>query len=96
MQIVSDLSPPHPEITNTPNNLTIECEQGFKETSNDTLIDLLDTSSYRDEIVPKKFHPNTTLVPHNSTWFTNFVEYLWKEQRKSKRNNEKDNGSITL
>ena len=96
VQIVSDHSPPHPEITSTPDNLTKECREEIKETFNDTPADLLDTSSHRDETVLEYVDPTTSLVTHRSTWITGLVEHLWKEQRKRKRDHEEDNNTITL
>ena len=79
VQTISDHSPPHPKTTNIPKNPNEECRDEVNENPNDTSIGQLGTLGKKDEIVPKKFHPNTTLVPHKSTWFTNFVEHLWKE-----------------
>lgn len=59
VQIFFDHSPPHLEITSTPNNLTEECREEIKENLDDTLVDLPGISSYRDEIVPKYVDPNT-------------------------------------
>ena len=78
IQIVLDHSPPHPETINIlkiPN----ECRDEVNENPNDTSIGESGTSGSKDETVPKKFHPKTTLVPHKSTWFIGFVEHLRKE-----------------
>jgi len=96
MQIVFDHSPPHRTITSILENPTEECRDEIKENIDDTQTDLLGTSSYRDETVPKYFDPNTTLVPNRSTWITSFVQHLWKEQRKRKIDYEEENSSITL
>ena len=97
MQIVSDHSPPHPEIKDALDNLTAKCGKEIKETFNDTPTNLLDTSDCRDEIVPKYVDPNTTLVTHRSTWINSLVEHLWQEQRRTKRDHEgEDNSVVTL
>ena len=77
VQIVFDHSPLHLEITNTPNNLNVECGKEIKETFKDTPADLLDTSSHRDEIVLECVDPNTALVRHRSTWINSLVEHIW-------------------
>ena len=95
MQIVSDHSPPHPEITDTPNNLTAECGKEIKETFNDTPTDLPNTSSHRDETILEYVDPNTALVTHRSTWINSLVENLWQEQKR-KKDYEEDNSAVTL
>ena len=67
VQIVSDHSPPHPEITIIPKCLNEECRDEIKENPIDTLVGQSDVSGSKDETIPKKVHPNTTLVPHKST-----------------------------
>lgn len=77
VQIVSDHSHPHPKITSISKNPNEECRDEIKENPNDTPADQPGTSSCRGEIVPEKVDPNTALVPHKSTWITDFVEHLW-------------------
>lgn len=96
MQIVSDHSPPYLEITSILKNHIEECGDGVEENIDDALADLPSTSSCRDELALEYVDPNTTLVPHKSTWITRFLEHLWKEQRKRKRDHEENNGSITI
>ena len=79
VQIVSNHSPPHPKITNILESLNEECRDEIKENVIDTPIGQLAISGSKDEIVPKQNYPNTTLVPHKSTWITSFIEHLWKE-----------------
>ena len=97
MKIVSDHSPPHPEIKNTPDNLTANCGKEINESIDDTAVDLLDTSSRRDETVPEYVDPNTALVTHRSTWINSLAEHLWQEKRRRKRDHkEEDNNVVTL
>ena len=77
VQIFSDHSPPHPEITSILDNITKEYRNEIKENLNDTLADLQGTSNCRDETVLEYVDPNTSLVPHRSTWITSLVEHLW-------------------
>ena len=88
VQIVHGHSPSHPKTTNILENPNEECRDEVNENPNDTLAGQLGTSSSKYYIVLEKVHPNTSLLPHKSTWFTNFVEHLWKEHRKRKRNHE--------
>ena len=60
VQIVPYHSPPHPEITNIPENPNEECRVEVNKNQNDTSTGQLGTSSCRDETVPEKFYPNTT------------------------------------
>ena len=96
VQIISDHFPPHPEITNIPKSLNKECRDEIKENPIDTPASLSDISGSKDKTIPKQDYPNTTLIPHKSTWITGFVEHLWKEQRKRKRDHEEESSSITL
>ena len=96
VQIISDHSPPHPEMTKISSNLTTECEKEIKENLNDTSTDLQDVSSHRNKIIPKHHDPNTALVPHKSTWINSLVEHLWWEQKRKKDDEEEENSAITL
>ena len=60
VQIVSDHFPPHPEMTEVSGNLTAACEQEIKE----TLMDLPDVSSHKNEVVPEHHDSNTALLPY--------------------------------
>ena len=91
VQIISDHSPPHPEMIEIFGNLTAECEQEIKDTS----IDLPDVSSHKNEIVPKNHDSNTALVPYKSTWINSLAEHLWREQKR-KKDYEEDNSAVTL
>jgi len=96
VQIEANHSPPHPKITNIPKNPNEECRFEVNKNQNDTSIGQLGTSSYRDETILEQVYPNTTLVPYKSTWLIEFLEHLWREQRKRKRNHEEDSSSIIL
>jgi len=78
VQIISDHSPPHIEMTKVSGNLPVACEQEIKE----TLMDLPDVSSHKNEVVPEHHDSNTALVPYKSTWINSLVEHLWREQKK--------------
>ena len=79
MQIVFDHSPPHPEITSIFKNPNQECRDEVNKNPNDTSTSQSGITCSKDEIVPEQVYPNTTLVPHKSTWLIDFVEHLWKE-----------------
>ena len=84
VQIISNHSPPHPEMTKILDNLTTECEKEIKENLNDTSTELPDIFSRRDEIVLEHHDSNTTLVPYKSTWTNSLAEHLWREQKRKK------------